>query len=433
MSRFFPVFLLSLMAILQSLPASAAGIVEGDRIVAVVGDEVITNNELQDHVKTAISQLQKQGTPLPASSILEQQMLERLVMDKVQLQYAKESGLRVDDVQLDQAINRIAVSNKLTLAQFRDALKKDNVDFAAFREEIRTQMIIARLREREVESRLQISDGEIDNYLENQAASGDQGIEYQAAHILLRAPESATPEQLQKLRAKAEMVLQKARQGGNFAELVAAYSDAPDALQGGNLGWRGNDRLPTLYADALGKLEPGGVSDVLRSSNGFHIIKLLDKRGGNIAAPPITQTHARHILIRVDELVSETEAQRKLNDLRDRLLHGAEFAELARLYSQDGSAAKGGDLGWLSPGDTVPDFERAMDALKDGEISQVVHSPFGYHLIQVIERRQQDVSNERRRLNARQALHDRRTDEAYQDWLRQLRDRAYVENRLQER
>jgi peptidyl-prolyl cis-trans isomerase SurA len=291
-------------------------------------------------------------------------------------------------------------------------------------------MTTMRLREREVDNKLVISDGEVDNYLANQAATGG-GEEYQLAHILLRAPESASPEQLQKLRQRGEQALKQARAGQNFAELTAAFSDAPDALQGGDLGWRKLDRLPALYAEVAAELQPGGVSELLRSSAGFHIVKLLNKRGGSGPAS-IQQTRARHILVRINEVVSEAEARRKLESVRERIVNGVDFAEQARLYSQDGSAAKGGDLGWLNPGDTVPDFERAMDALKVNEVSQVTQSPFGMHLIEVLERRERDVSAERQRAVARQALRERKLDEAYQDWLRQLRDRTYVENRLVE-
>lgn len=404
--------------------------VEADYIVAVVGDGVITRNELRARLAVALKQLERQGTPLPPQDVLERQMLERMIMDSAQFAYAKESGLRIDDVQLDQAIGRIAANNNMSLAQFRAALQKDGIGYSEFREEIRGEMIMARLREREVESRLVVSDSEIDNYLANQAASGG-GDEYRLAHILLRAPESVTPEQLAKLRQRGEQAQARARAGENFAELTAVYSDAPDALQGGELGWRKLDRLPQLYAEATARLQAGGVSDLLRSSAGFHIVKLLDKRGGNAPAS-VMQTNARHVLIRVNEVVSEADARHRLEAVRERIVNGMDFAEQARLFSQDGSAAKGGDLGWLNPGDTVPDFERAMDALKPGELSPVIQSPFGMHLIQVIERRERDVSAERQRSVARQAIRERKLDDAYQDWLRQLRDRTYVENRLEQ-
>lgn len=431
MQKTIRTLLLSLCCLLMpTVYAAPADVVEADYIVAVVGDGVITRNELRARLAVALKQLEKQGTPLPPQDVLERQMLERLIMDQAQFAYAKENGLRIDDPQLDQAIGRIAANNKLNVAQFRATLEKDGVDYAEFREEIRGEMIMARLREREVESRLVVSDSEIDNYLANQAASGG-GDEYHLAHILLRAPESVTPEQLQKLRQRAEQALAKARAGDNFAELTATFSDAPDSLQGGDLGWRPLDRLPTLYAEAAAKLPDGGISELLRSSAGFHIVKLVGKRGGNAPAS-VMQTNARHILIRVNEVVSEAEARHRLQTVRERIVNGMDFAEQARVFSQDGSAAKGGDLGWLNPGDTVPDFERAMDALKPGELSPVIQSPFGMHLIQVIERRERDVSAERQRSVARQAIRERKLDDAYQDWLRQLRDRTYVENRLEQ-
>jgi peptidyl-prolyl cis-trans isomerase SurA len=411
--------------------AAPADPVEADRIVAVVGDEVITRYDLRQRLATALKQLQKQNTTLPPQDVLERQLLERMIMDRVQMQFARETGLKVDDTQLDQAITKVAANNKMTPQQFKAALEKDGVNYAAFREEIRGELTMVRLREREVDSKIIISDGEIDMYLANQASTGS-GEEIHLAHILLRAPESASPEALQKLRLRGEQALQRAREGASFAELAAGFSDAPDALQGGDLGWRPMDRLPQLYAETAARMRPGDVSDLLRSSAGFHILKLVAKRGGG-GPVSVQQTHARHILIRVNEVVSETEARRKMENLRERLVNGGDFAELARLYSQDGSAGKGGDLGWVSPGDTVPEFERAMDALKDNEISPVVQTPFGMHLIQVVERRSRDVSEDRKRAAARQALRERKLEEAYQDWLRQIRDRAYVENRLDEK
>ncbi|MGB7535912.1 MAG: peptidylprolyl isomerase [Azonexus sp.] len=422
-----------ILASFFGVPAGAAPAdpVEADRILAVVGDEVITQYDLRQRLATALKQLQKQNTTLPPQDVLERQLLERMIMDRVQMQFARETGLKVDDAQLDQAITKVAANNKMTPQQFKAALEKDGVNYAAFREEIRGELTMVRLREREVDSKIIISDGEIDMYLANQASTGS-GEEYQLAHILLRAPESASPEALQKLRLRGEQALQRAREGTSFAELAASFSDAPDALQGGDLGWRPMDRLPQLYAETAARMRPGDVSDLLRSSAGFHILKLVAKRGGG-GPVSVQQTHARHILIRVNEVVSETEARRKMENLRERLVNGGDFAELARLYSQDGSAGKGGDLGWVSPGDTVPEFERAMDALKDNEISPVVQTPFGMHLIQVVERRSRDVSEDRKRAVARQALRERKLEEAYQDWLRQIRDRAYVENRLDEK
>ncbi|HRL75752.1 MAG TPA: peptidylprolyl isomerase [Candidatus Accumulibacter phosphatis] len=402
-----------------------------DRVVAVVNDEVITRHDLRARLESALAQLKRQGMQPPPSEVLERQVLERLVVDKVQLQLARDMGMRVDDAQLEQALQRIASGNKMSLVQFRAALEKDGIAYASFREEIRAEMTISRVREREVDSKIFISDGEIDNYLSGVSTQGSAAEEYRLAHILLRAPESASPEQIQKLRAKAEQVLDRLRKGDDFAQLAASYSDAPDGMKGGDLGWRPLDRLPGIFAEAGASLKVGEVSPILRSSNGFHLVKLLDKRGSGVQ-PAVEQTHARHILIKVNEIVSEPEARHKLEGLRQRISHGESFAELAKLFSQDGSASKGGDLGWIYPGDTVPEFERAMNQLAPGELSQPVQSPFGYHLIEVLERRVQDVSSERQRAAARQILRERKRDEAYQDWLRQARDRAYVEIRLEE-
>lgn len=413
----------------QGAPRSAEP-VTADRIVAVVNEEVITYFELRHRLELALSQLKKQGTAMPPREVMERQMLERLIIDRVQLQYAREVGLRVDDAQLEQAIQRVAAANKMTLPQFREALQKDRVPFAKFREDIRDEITIARLREREVENKIAISEGEIDNYLAGDLSGG--GEEYEVAHILLRAPESASPEQIQKLKAKADQLRERLQRGEDFAQLAAAYSDAPDGLQGGLMGARPLERLPNVFAEAVVKLKPGEVSPVLRSPNGFHLVKLVSKVGGK-AVPAVQQTHARHILIRVNEIVSEADAKHRLEGLYDRIKHGERFAELARLYSQDGTAPKGGDLGWIYPGDTVPEFERAMNQLKPGELSGPIQSPFGFHLIEVIERRVQDVSADRQRVAARQVLRERRLDEAYQDWLRQMRDRAYVEIRLEDR
>lgn len=425
-------FCLSVVASAQTPRRSNNEPVPVDRIVAVVNDEVITLHELRAGLDVAVRQLRRQGTPLPPRDVLERQMLERLIMDKVQLQHAREIGLRIDDVQLDQALQRIAASNKMSMAQFREALQKDGVPFAKFREDIRNEMTIARVREREVENKIAISEGEIENYLSGESGKAGASEEYEVAHILLRAPESASPEQISGLKAKADQVLDRAVKGENFSQLAAAYSDAPDGLQGGSLGMRPLDRLPNIFSEVVVKLKAGEVAPLLRSPNGFHIVKLVAKKGG-ASLPAVEQTRVRHILVKVNEIVSESEALHKMEGLYERIRHGEKFAELARLHSQDGSATKGGDLGWIYPGDTVPEFERAMNALKPGEISRPVKSPFGFHLIEVLERRVQDVSADRQKAVARQVLRERKLDEAYQDWLRQARDRAYVELRLEER
>ena len=399
-----------------------------DRIVAVVNSEVITSGELAERVKTVTQQLRQQGTPLPAADLLQKQVLERMIMDRLQLQLAKETGLRVDDLQLDRTVERLAERNKMSLTQFRQALERDGIRFDKFREEIRDEILLSRLREREVDDRIVVTDNEIDYFLSQQAASPDLATEFNLSHIVLRLPEQASPEQVNRQRARAEEVLAQLRQGADFAKLAVAYSDAPDALQGGAMGWHSRDRLPDLYAKALDGLKPGEVSGIIRSPAGFHLIKLIGRRGGGAPAM-VEQTHARHILVKTSEIVSAADAKRKLENLRDRIIHGADFAELARLNSDDPSSVKGGDLGWIYPGDTVPEFEREMNSLKVGEVSQPFETPFGWHLVQVLARRQAPVSGERKRQEARLILRERKADEAYQEWLRQLRDRAFVEYR----
>jgi peptidyl-prolyl cis-trans isomerase SurA len=410
-------------------PAQRGGLV--DRIVAVVNKDVITASELAERTAFAERQLRRENIALPERALLERQMLERLVLEKAQLQLAADSGLRVDELQLDRAVQRIAEGNKATLAEFRSRLEGEGVAFDKFRADVRQQILLTRLREREVDDRVQVSDSEIDIFLEvNRATAG--AVEYNAAHVLVRIPEQAAPERIEQARARAEKARADAMAGGDFARLAASTSDAADALQGGSLGWRASSRLPELFADALKTMQPGDVSGVLRSPAGFHVLKLLERRGAGLAAP-VTQTRARHILVKTSEVVSEADALRRLAGLRQRIAGGTDFAELARLNSEDGTAARGGELGWVHPGDTVPEFERAMNALKQGELSEPVRTPFGFHLIEVLERRTADLSTERQRLQARQALRERKAEEAYQEWLRQLRDRTYVEMRLEER
>jgi peptidyl-prolyl cis-trans isomerase SurA len=429
MKRFFPVVFLFL-----AFPVAAQSVVPVDRIVAVVNKEVITATELSEAVAAAQRQLRRQKTPLPERGLLERQMLERLILDKAQLQLARDKGIRIDELQLDRAVQRVVQNNNMNLADFRGALERDGVSFQAWREDLREQMVLSRVREREVEDRIQVSDTEIDLFLAEMQAKPDARVEYQISHILVRVPEQASPERIEAARARAQNALAEVRAGADFATLAASYSDAPDALQGGAVGWRSHDRLPELFSSALARMQPGSVSEVLRSPAGFHLLKLNERRGAALENAPVAQTRLRHILIRASETMSESEALRRLSDLRARIVSGAaDFAEMARVHSGDATAARGGELDWVYPGDTVPDFERAYQELKIGEISQPVRTPFGYHLIQVLERRSADVSPERRRMQARQALRERKADEAYQEWLRQLRDQSYVELRLEER
>lgn len=425
--RLIPLLLLaSSSAFAAGVPATATLL---DDIRVVVNDDVISRLELQQRVQDVVGQLKRQGTLLPDNAILEKQVLERMIMEKLQLQFAKESGVQVDDVQLEGALQRIAQQNKFpSVAAFREKLEKDGIDFAKFREEIRGEILTSRLREREVDSKLVVSEADIEAFLATQATQGNKGEELKLAHILVAVPEQATAASIRNYQRRAEEALAKLNAGAPFSQVAAGYSDARDALQGGELGWRPANQLPPLFAEPLASMKPGQVSTLLRSPSGFHIIKLLDRKSSDTPVF-VTQTHARHILIKTSELVSESEARMRLQEIKRRIDKGADFAEQARLYSEDGSAAQGGDLNWISPGETVPEFEAAMDALKVGEVSGLVQSGFGWHLIQVLERRNTDISAEQKKLQARKAIRAYKSDDAYQDWLRQLRDRAFIEYR----
>jgi peptidyl-prolyl cis-trans isomerase SurA len=390
---------------------------------------VITRYELDDRIRDVVRQLHRQNTPLPPMDVLQKQILERMIIDMLQRQYAQETGVRVDDSQLDQAITRIAQQNKFpSLAAFRAKLEADGVNYKKFREEIRSEIISTRLRKREVESKIVISDKEVDDYLANKARLGSEGEEFHLAHILVVVPEQASAAKIQAARDRAEQALARINAGADFAQVAASVSDAKDALKGGDLGWRSGDTIPPLFMDQLQKMKPGETSALLRSSSGFHILKLLGKRSAN-APVVITQTHVRHILIKTSEIMPDAEAKKRIMEIKQRIVAGADFAEQARRYSQDGSAQQGGDLGWISPGETVPEFEAEMNKLKPGQMG-VVQSQFGWHLIQVLARRNADVSEKQKREQARIAIGTFKSDELFQDWLRQLRDRAFVEYHL---
>ncbi len=418
---------------LAVVPAQGAAPHLLDRVVAVVNDDVITQGELDYRMQLAEAQLARQHIPMPPEDVLRKQVLERMILDRAQLQLAQETGLRVDDATVNAAIARMAQQNGMTLAQMRTKVEADGVPFDRFREDMRNEITIMRLRDREVDAHIQVTEGEIDDYLAAQAKAAHRAEEYDVAQILIGVPEVASPAYVERARARAEELISQIRGGADFGRLAAGYSSAPEALQGGDLGWRSLDRLPSLFANAVRNLAPGGIA-LVRSPVGFHILKLVGRRGvseGQFSDKPVMQIHARHILLRVTDAMPEEEVVRRLQDLRKRIVQGHEdFGELARLYSADPSATRGGDLGWLYPGDTVPAFEHAMDALKVGEVSQPVKSPFGWHLIQVLAKRVEQPSIERKRMEARQVLRSRKSEEATQEWLRQLRDRSYVEYRL---
>jgi peptidyl-prolyl cis-trans isomerase SurA len=411
---------------------TASRVVPVDRIVAVVNDEVITNNDLTDRLNLVVRQIQRAGGQLPPADTLSRQILERMVNDLVQVQLAKETGIKVDDATLDKTIERIAQENNLSVTAFRSALERDGIRYPRFREDIRAEILLARLREREIDNAVVVTDAEVETELAREAREASGDSEYNLAHVLVVVQPQSNSQQIEQRRRRAAQALNELRRGANFAQVAATYSDAPDALQGGNLGWRASGRLPQVFLGAISKLQPGEVSDILRSPNGFHIVKLLEKRG-RAAVAGVQQTHVRHILLRAREGLTEADARKRLQEARERIVAGTDFAEIAKQLSEDASASKGGDLGWIAPGDTVPEFEKVMNALKDQEVSPPVQTPFGWHLVQVLERRADELSADRKKIAARQAIRSRKADEAYQDWLRQMRDRAFVENRYDER
>ncbi len=410
----------------------AAATVPLDRVIAVVNDEALTQYELDDQKRILLAQMQAAKVRPPAPDVFDSQVLERLIIDRALLQFAKENGVRVDDQMVERTIQRIAQENKLTPEQLKQALDREKVSYAKYREDIRREVTIQRLREREVDSKVQVSEAEVDNYLATVAAQAGGESEYQLSHVMVAVPEQATPAQIDARKRRADEALAKIQGGKDFKEVAAEYSDAQDATQGGDLGWRTPARLPSVFVTAVQTMKKGDVSPVLRSAAGFHIVKLNDSRSRN-APTVVEQTHVRHILVRVNETTSESEAKAKIERIKDRIDTGGSFVDQAKLNSEDASASKGGDLGWVNPGDTVPEFEQAMNKLKLTEVSGPVRSPFGWHLILVEERRTQDITQERRRDVARQAIRARKADEQFGEFTRQVRDRAFVEYKVDEK
>jgi peptidyl-prolyl cis-trans isomerase SurA len=472
-------------------PAAAAPLPDQfvDGIAAVVNKDVITLREVADATAAASTELSRQGIQLPPADVLRKQVLQRLIMQRLQRQEATRLNIKIDDKQIDQAIAGIAARNKISVDQMRKEIEK-TASWDQYRRNLYNEVLSDRLRQRVVDSTIVISDAEVDAFLKEQSrrAAGGSAIPGNApaadsapvpapaadpapqaaaneqltlGQILVRVPEGSTTAQIAVLRKKAEDILARLKSGGDFANLAAATSDGPEALQGGSMGARPLDGWPDLFVNAVANLKKGGLSEIIQSGNGFHILKVLDRSraAGPAAAPQapqapqppqgadaqqqsgplvqqgpmqVTQTHARHILIKTSAVMTDDQAKQRLNLLRQRIVSGGEdFGTLARQNSQDASAPQGGDLGWLSPGETVPPFEQAMNALQTGEVSEPIQSPFGWHLIQVLERRQKDVADEMQRLQARRILFERRAEPAFEDWLDQLRDQAYIDNRLE--
>ncbi len=418
------------LLLLGAMPSHAATPQPLDSIVVIVNDDVILKTDLDRRERTIKQQLQERGTGLPPEEALRKQVLERLVVDELQLQLAAQNNIKVDDAALNHTLQKMAAQNKLSMAQFRDTLEHSGFDFTSFREDIRNEMIMARLRNRQVGNHIDVSEREVDNFLANQASRGDKDSQYHFAHILVATPEGATPEQIKTAETKASDILDRLHRGADFQQLAVSVSDGQNALEGGDLGWRSFGELPSLIADIAPGMKVGDVSDLLRSPSGFHIVKLLESKGSG-TTHVVPQTHARHILIKTNELTSDQSANQRLEGLRTRIEGGDDFAELARANSEDaGSAAKGGDLGWVAPGALVPQFQEVMDSLAPGQVSKPFKTQFGWHIVQVLGRRQRDDTTEYKRAKARAQIRERKYEEELEAWIRRLRDEAYVEYRL---
>jgi len=399
-----------------------------DRIVAVVNNEVLLESELEDLEQTVRKQLQQRNAAMPPADILSEQVLERLIMKRLQMQEASKIGVRVGDDALNAALTQIAANNNLSLRGFRDVLEDDGIDFIDFRESIREEMIINRLRKAVVEDKVLVSDREIDGYLTTQSVQGGKEESYHLLHILVSVADAAEPEEVQQAQQKLNKIQSLLDEGMPFSEVAAGYSDGQNALEGGELGWRKKGELPSLFADVVPTLEVGEVSPELRSGSGFHLVMVADSKSEETHM--VKQTLASHILIKTNELTTDEDAEKRLLKLHERLQNGDDFAELAKAHSDDtGSAIDGGSLGWSSSGAMVPEFEEKMNALDAGEISDVFNSRFGWHVIKVVDRREENMAEEFNRNQARSQIRKRKIEEDLENWLRQLRDEAYVEYR----
>ena len=422
-----PLLLLSL--VVGPPVAQAATLEELDSIVAVVNKDVIVRSELEREIVLVLPEMREKGAEMPARAELERKVLERMIEKRLQMQEAQRVGIKVEDGALTQAMEGIAQRNNLTLEELQTALGASGIRFEDFREDTRSQMIMSQLQAREVIKNITVTDPEIKRFLARESDSLIERTDVRLSHILVAVPETASGEEQEQARKKAQAIVAKLRAGADFGQLARAESQGQQTQEGGDLGWFTMADVPSLAQEVSRSLAKGEVSNPLRSPSGFHIIQVTDIKGSGPAV--ISQTKARHILIRTNEVVSDDDARIRLEQLRMRLVGGDDFANLARANSDDtGSALKGGDLGWLSPGDTVPQFEAAMSELAPNQISQPFKSSFGWHIVQVNERRSQDTTEELMQLKAKQKLRERKADEAVKQWLRKLRDEAYIEDRL---
>ena len=401
-----------------------------DFIVAIVNSEPITNNDVRNGLRRAEQQLTQSGGAMPSRTELTQLVLERLVTDKAQLQEARQSGLRIDDSSIDSAVQSVAQQNQVSMDDLKKRLTADGVTFVKFRSNIRDEILVSRFRQREVDARVKISDADIDQFLREQEGVDDSAlIDLNLAQILIAVPENASAAQVAALEAKAQQAADRARAGSDFVQLVNEFSEPAARAAGGQLGLRNADRYPTLFLDATKSLRTGGIVGPVRSGAGFHVLKVVERRQAGMPGVNVTQTRARHILLRPTAQLSEAGATQKLVDIRKRIESGQDFAALAKENSDDGSAASGGDLGFANPGTFVPEFEQVMNSLAPGQISQPLVSRFGVHLIQVMERREAKLSTREQRELARAALREKKQEDAYAVWTQEIRGRAYVEYR----
>ncbi len=403
-----------------------------DRIVAVVNDGVIMQSELDARVDDIAAQFRADNRPMPPLNVMQEQVLDRMILERVQLQMAERAGIRVDDAALNQALEGIARQNNMTLPQFSETLRGDGYDWSQFREQIRNEMVISRLQQRSVASRIRVTDREVERFLQSETGKRMFQADFHLGHILVKVPGGASPDQVRSAKQKADDLVNRLRGGADFAETAVAESDGPQALEGGDLGWREAAQWPSLFADAAIDMQKGAISEPLRSGAGFHLLKLIDRRGG--AAKVVTQYQVRHVLIRADTLTTEAEARQEINRLHDQVASGElSFAEAAERASDDpGSAREGGELGWVTPGEMVPEFEQMMTEPPVGQLSPVFQTQFGWHFLEVEDTRDTDMSDRYRDLQARQALQKRRFDEELQTWLQEQRAEAYVDIRLNE-
>jgi peptidyl-prolyl cis-trans isomerase SurA len=426
---------------LQVAPAQAQALGGGssqtiDTIAAVVNNGVITQRELDQRVGMISHRLTQQNAPVPPVDQLRQQVLNQMVLERIQLQKAKEDGITIDDATLQRTLERLAQSNNMTLDVYRSRIEAQGVPWSVFTNDARTELTLSRLREKEVDSKVTVTDAEVANYIASQRGP-NAGLtsDLHLEHILLKAPVNAAQTDIEAAQQKADSLLKEATGGANFEKLAKANSQAADASKGGDMGFQAQSKLPPEFVTAAATLRPGQVNpSVIRTNDGFEIVRLVERRSGQSAtsadAPKLVQTHVRHILLRVGDGMSEPAAREKLLEIKRDVVAGGDFSKFARTYSQDGSSSQGGDLGWISPGETVPEFERAMNALQDNQISDPVRSEYGYHLIQVLGRRDAEGSISQQMDLARQAIGQRKAEQAYADWLRQLRDTAYIDYKL---